>query len=76
MTLVAAACRALLPRFSAVQCSLNAIYDLGTLFLVSAYSSGPARCGQYVRMTLIPPIVWAVIWLGVSLFTLLWLSKL
>lgn len=56
--------------FLAVQCSLNAIYDLRTLFLVSAYSSGPSDAVNMYRMTLIPPIVWAVIWLGVSLFTL------
>jgi len=56
--------------FLAVQCSLNAIYDLRTLFLVSAYSNGPSDAVNMYRMTLIPPIVWAVIWLGVSWFTL------
>jgi hypothetical protein len=56
--------------FLAVQCSLNALYDLRTLFLVSAYSNGPSDAVNMYRMTLIPPIVWAVTWLGVSLLTL------
>jgi len=56
--------------FLAVQCSLNALYDLRTLFLVSAYSSGASDAVNMYRMTFIPPIVWAVIWLGVSLLVL------
>lgn len=58
--------------FLAVQCCLNALYDLNTLFVISAISRTPSDAVNMQRLTLIPAVVWAVAWLGISVAVLIW----
>jgi hypothetical protein len=59
--------------FLAVQCCLNALYDLRTLFLLSATTREASDAMNMQRMTMIPAVVWALLWLGLSL-VVLWLA--
>ncbi|MFN7927399.1 MAG: M50 family metallopeptidase [Blastocatellia bacterium] len=59
--------------FLAVQCCLNALYDLKTLFLISAVTNQSSDAVNMQRMTMIPATVWSVLWLGLSL-VVLWLA--
>lgn len=59
--------------FLAVQCCLNALYDLKTLFLISAVTSQSSDAVNMQRLTFIPAIVWALLWLGLSL-VVLWMT--
>lgn len=59
--------------FLAVQCCLNALYDLKTLFLLSAITNQSSDALNMQRLTLIPAVVWAVLWLGLSL-VVLWIT--
>ncbi|MBS1807748.1 MAG: M50 family metallopeptidase [Acidobacteria bacterium] len=59
--------------FLAVQCCLNALYDLKTLFLLSAITSQSSDAVNMQRLTFIPAIVWALLWLGLSI-VVLWLT--
>lgn len=59
--------------FLAVQCCLNALYDLKTLFLISAITNQSSDAVNMQRMTLIPATIWSVLWLGLSL-VVLWLT--
>ncbi|HEX4951301.1 MAG TPA: M50 family metallopeptidase [Blastocatellia bacterium] len=59
--------------FLAVQCCLNALYDLRTLFLLSATTGASSDAMNMQRMTMVPAVVWAVLWLGLSL-VVLWLA--
>ena len=59
--------------FLAVQCCLNAIYDLRTLFVISAISGQPSDAMNMQRLTLIPAVVWALAWMVVSL-VILWVA--
>lgn len=58
--------------FLAVQCCLNALYDLNTLFVISAISRTPSDAVNMQRMTAVPAMVWAVAWLGISVAVLVW----
>ncbi|HYE74670.1 MAG TPA: M50 family metallopeptidase [Blastocatellia bacterium] len=58
--------------FLAVQCCLNALYDLNTLFVISAMSRTPSDAMNMQRMTMIPAVFWSVAWLGVSIIVLIW----
>ena len=61
--------------FLAVQCILNALYDLKTLFLLSS-PFGPSVHTDAVNManaTGIPSIFWAVLWIGLAL-GILWFA--
>ena len=57
--------------FLAVQCCLNAFLDLRTLFLLSATTSVHSDAASMQQMTLIPATVWAVSWMVISLFALI-----
>jgi hypothetical protein len=58
--------------FLAVQCCLNALYDLNTLFMISAVSRTPSDAMNMQRLTMIPAVFWAVAWLAVSVVVLAW----
>lgn len=59
--------------FLAVQCCLNALYDLKTLFLISAITNQSSDAVNMQKMTMIPATVWSVLWLGLSL-VVLWMA--
>lgn len=59
--------------FLAVQCCLNALYDLKTLFLLSAISNQASDAVNMQRLTFVPAIVWALLWLGLSVMVL-WIT--
>jgi hypothetical protein len=56
--------------FLAVQCCLNALYDLKTLFLISATSNIHSDAVNMQEVTMIPAIVWASAWIILSLLAL------
>jgi len=56
--------------FLAVQCCLNALYDLKTLFLVSATTNLHSDAVNMQEATMIPAIVWAVFWIALSILAL------
>lgn len=58
--------------FLAVQCCLNALFDLDTLFRISAISNTSSDAMTMQRLTLIPAIVWAGAWMVISIIALLW----
>ena len=61
--------------FLAVQCVLNALYDLKTIFLLSTPFADPAHTDavNMANATSIPAIFWAVIWIVLAL-GILWLA--
>ena len=61
--------------FLAVQCVLNALYDLKTVFLLSTPFAGPAHTDavNMAAATGIPGIVWTVIWIAIAL-GILWFA--
>jgi hypothetical protein len=59
--------------FLAVQCILNALFDLGNLFVLSTPVVGNNVATDALNMqaaTHIPSIVWTFIWIGMALFLL------
>lgn len=52
--------------FLAIQCCLNALFDLRTLFLISTLSDGPSDARNLEQMTFIPALVWASVWIVTS----------
>jgi Peptidase M50B-like len=52
--------------FLAVQCCLNALYDLRVLFELSATTREASDAMNMQRLTLIPAVVWASLWLLLS----------
>ena len=62
--------------FLAVQCVLNALFDLKTVFFLSAPFSAVTPMTDAVnmyRVTGIPAIFWAVMWIGLAL-GILWFA--
>jgi hypothetical protein len=59
--------------FLAIQCCLNALFDLRTLFLLSATSNAPSDAFNMQRMTGLPALFWALLWLLGSL-AVLWVA--
>ena len=60
--------------FLAVQCVLNALFDLKTVFSMSADFMGtaiPNDAANMARATGIPGIFWTIIWIGIA-FAMLW----
>lgn len=53
--------------FLAVQCLLNAIFSLKTLFLISATSDAHSDAVNMAQATGLPSIVWVFIWIGISI---------
>jgi hypothetical protein len=56
--------------FLAVQCCLNALYDLKTLFLISATTNLHSDAVNMQEATMIPAIVWASAWTILSILAL------
>jgi hypothetical protein len=56
--------------FLAVQCCLNAFFDLGTLFLISATTNRHSDARIMQELTLIPATIWALFWLALSVVAL------
>jgi hypothetical protein len=56
--------------FLAVQCCLNALYDLKTLFLISATTNQHSDAVNMQEATTIPAIFWASFWIFLSLLAL------
>jgi peptidase M50B-like protein len=56
--------------FLAVQCCLNAFYDLKTLFLISANTNLHSDAVNMQETTMIPAIFWASFWIVVSILAL------
>jgi hypothetical protein len=59
--------------FLAVQCCLNAVFDLRTLFLISTLTNSPNDARIMEQLTLIPAAIWASVWIGLSL-VFLWMA--
>ncbi len=59
--------------FLAVQCCLNAVFDLRTLFLISTLTNSPNDARIMEQLTLIPAVIWASAWIGLSL-VFLWMA--
>ena len=57
--------------FLAVQCCLNAFYDLRTLFLISATTDMQSDAANMAEATMIPATLWALIWIVISLLALI-----
>jgi hypothetical protein len=57
----------------AVESCLNSLFDLKTLFLLSAKTKVPTDAMNLERVTLIPAVVWALLWVAVS-FTILFFA--
>jgi Peptidase M50B-like len=56
--------------FLAVQCCLNALFDLRTLFLISTTTDRRSDAYLMEQLTLIPATIWAVFWLILSILAL------
>jgi hypothetical protein len=56
--------------FLAVQCVLNAIFDLKTVALLSLTSDARTDAGNMAQATGIPGIFWALVWIGVAFLIL------
>lgn len=56
--------------FLAVESCLNALFDLKTVFLLSADTNVPTDAMNLQRATLIPAVVWALVWVAISLVIL------
>ncbi|HEV2663485.1 MAG TPA: M50 family metallopeptidase [Blastocatellia bacterium] len=56
--------------FLAVQCCLNALYDLKTLFLISANTKMHSDAVNMQEATMIPAIIWASAWIILSILAL------
>ena len=57
--------------FLAIQCLLNSLSDLKTLFFINAPFSGSDimnDAGNMATATAVPALIWVVIWIGISLF--------
>jgi hypothetical protein len=57
--------------FLAVQCCLNALFDLRTLFLISATTNMRSDAVTMQELTMIPAVLWAAFWLVLSIATLI-----
>ncbi|MDX1933113.1 MAG: M50 family metallopeptidase [Capsulimonadales bacterium] len=61
-----------LAAFVGVQCVLNALFDLRTLFTLSVSTLAPTDAMGMARLTLIPAPIWAALWI-ITAFFMLWL---
>ena len=53
--------------FIAVQCLLNAVFDLMNVFVISATSNMHTDAANMAAATGLPGIVWVLVWMGVSI---------
>ena len=56
--------------FLAIQCCLNAVFDLRTILLISTFTNSPSDAFNLERMTHIPALVWASTWIVISAIVL------
>lgn len=56
--------------FLAVQCVLNAVFDLKSVLWMSVASSEPTDAMNMAQATGVPAIVWSLIWIGVAVLIL------
>src|SRR5215471_13703533 len=56
--------------FLAVQCCMNAFYDLKTLFLISATTNLHSDAANMQEITMVPAIFWALVWIALSILAL------
>lgn len=56
--------------FLAVQCVLNAVFDLKTVLLMSVASSEPNDAANMAAATGVPALVWSLIWIGIAVLIL------
>jgi Peptidase M50B-like len=56
--------------FLAVQCCLNALYDLNTLFWISAKTNLHSDAVNMQEATMVPAVVWASAWTILSILAL------
>jgi len=54
----------------AVQCVLNALFDLKTLLFLSVASDAQTDAMNMARITGIPALIWAIIWIGIGFLIL------
>jgi len=52
--------------FLAVQCLLNAVFSLKTLFLISSTTTTHSDAANMAQVTGIPALVWVLIWIALS----------
>ncbi|HZF40151.1 MAG TPA: M50 family metallopeptidase [Blastocatellia bacterium] len=62
--------------FLAVQCCLNALYDLKTLFLISATTNMHSDAVNMQEATTIPAIVWVSFWIIISILALVFALRI
>ena len=62
--------------FLAVQCCLNALYDLKTLFLISATTNQHSDAVNMQEATMIPAIFWASFWIVLSILALVFALRM
>jgi len=53
--------------FLAVQCLLNAVFDLKNLFIISTTTSAHNDAMNMAEVTGLPSVVWILIWIGISI---------
>jgi hypothetical protein len=56
--------------FLAVQCVLNAVFDLKNVLLMSVASDAPTDAMNMAAATGIPAIIWSLIWIGLAILIL------
>jgi len=52
--------------FIGIQCILNALFDLRTLFELSVSTNAATDAQNMASMTLLPAVFWSVLWLGTA----------
>lgn len=53
--------------FLAVQCLLNAVFQLTNLFIITAATDGHSDAVNMAEATGIPSLIWVFIWIGISI---------
>jgi hypothetical protein len=56
--------------FLAVQCVLNAVFDLKTVLWMSVASDAPTDAMNMAQATGVPAIIWSLIWIGIAVLIL------
>ncbi|MEP7272343.1 MAG: M50 family metallopeptidase [Acidobacteriota bacterium] len=59
--------------FLAIQCCLNALFDLRTILLISTLTNSPSDAYNLERLTHIPALLWASVWVVASA-VVLWIA--
>ncbi len=59
--------------FLAIQCCLNALFDLRTVLLISTLTNSPSDAFNLERLTHVPALIWASVWVVASA-VVLWIA--